>query len=110
MTAGKDLRKQLDASLPDQMEWDERDLVVLGIASNIADSIAELELQLRTDGLMVKGSMGQLRMNPVVTELRLQRSALARILEGIRLPNEVERPKSVRHQRAGRRSSWKAAS
>lgn len=102
-----DPRAVLDAALPDGMEWDERELVQLGILERLAKHIEALEAELAEHGYVDTGSKGQLRVSPLVSELRLQYAAMARIAEAIRLPNETEAPKSVRHQRAARRR-WAA--
>jgi len=97
-----DVRTTLDQALGDLYEWDPRELAMLAIAEAIQDTIRDLEDLLTAQGLMVSGSKGQPRLNPVVAELRLQRAALARTIEGIRLPDESAN-KSVRHQRAAQR-------
>jgi hypothetical protein len=104
-----DVRARFDAALPDEYEWDEREATLLAIAERQSARIEQLEALLDDQGLSVKGSTGQDRLNPLVAELRLQYSALARTVEGIRLPDETsETKKSVRHQRAAARR-WSAA-
>lgn len=98
-----DPRQVLEAALPENMEWDERELVLLGILDRQAKHIAELEAALATTGYLDTGSRGQVRVNPLVSELRLQYAAMARVAEAIRLPEEAGKPKSIRHQRAARR-------
>lgn len=87
-TAGDLLRTQLDASLPEGAEWDEREQALLNLASCQADDIAALEKLLVEQGATVRGSTGQSRLNPVFAELRQQRLALARILAEVKLPDE----------------------
>lgn len=100
-----DVRSRFDAALPDEYEWDEREATLLAIAERQSGRIEQLEALLTQQGLSVIGSTGQQRLNPLVAELRLQYAALARTVEGIRLPDESEQaaPKSVRHQRAAKR-------
>lgn len=96
-------RETLEAALPEGMEWDERELVLLSVLERQAGHIANLESALAEHGYLDQGSKGQLRVSPLVSELRLQYAAMARVAEAIRLPDETEKPKSIRHQRAARR-------
>ena len=98
-------RAVLDAALPDGMEWDEREIVQLGILERQAGHIQRLEKELKEHGYIDVGSKGQLRVSPLVSELRLQYAAMARVAEAIRLPGEQQN-KSVRHQRAANQR-WK---
>lgn len=59
-----------------------------------ADTVAELEKVLADDGMVVAGSTGQRRLNGAVSELRQARIALAKLLSGIALPDESDRPQS----------------
>lgn len=98
-----DVRTQFEAELPDGYRFDARDLVLLAAAERIAARIDALEAELESTGLMVSGSTGQLRLNPVVAEIRLQQTALARVLDGVHIPaGEGSVKKSPRHQRAAR--------
>jgi hypothetical protein len=94
-----DPRAVLEAALPAGMKWNQRELVQLGVIERLARHIGRLEEELKTHGYIDRGSMGQVRVSPIVTELRLQYAALARAAEGIRLPTEVQN-KSIRHQNA----------
>jgi hypothetical protein len=60
---------------------------LLELACRQADDLAALEQTIEEAGYMVKGSKGQPRLNPAVTEARLARAALARILGQIELPS-----------------------
>lgn len=55
--AGRKLRKQLDAALPEGMEWDEREEALLSLASNQADDIERLERLLIEQGSTVVGGL-----------------------------------------------------
>lgn len=99
-------RATLEAALPANMEFDEREIVLLGVLERQAVHIERLEAELSKLEYMDVGSAGQVRVNPLVAELRLQYAAMARTAEAIRLPDELSRPKSVRHQRAANRR-WK---
>jgi len=64
------------------------ELPLLALAARQADDTAALEALLASDGLSVAGSMGQMRLNAVVTELRQSRLALVRMLDALALPVE----------------------
>lgn len=97
------VRQRFEAELPDGWQFDARDLALLATAEKIAARIDELEAELRQTGLTVTGSQGQPRLSPLVPEIRLQQSALARVLEAVHVPAEPgEVRKSSRHQRAAR--------
>ncbi|MFJ4173465.1 hypothetical protein [Microbacterium sp. NPDC089696] len=98
-----DPRQTIEDALPEGMEWDERELVLLGILGRQAQHVEKLEAELADRGYVDTGSKGQVRISPFVSELRLQYAAMARVAEAIRLPDEAEKPKSVRHQRAANR-------
>ncbi|MGG7307552.1 hypothetical protein ACQXVK_10210 [Curtobacterium sp. AB451] len=102
--AGEALRRQYDAALGDDNEWDEKDLVVLELAARQANDIQALEAVLAAEGPTTLGSAGQTRLHPAIVELRLQRLSLARILAQIPLPDEFGQPKkNPTKQRASRR-------
>lgn len=71
------------------------------------DTIAGLEAAVRKHGAMVSGSQGQQVLNPAITEARLQRAQLARLLDQLGLPTE-EDSESVPDSPA-RRKARKAA-
>lgn len=96
LSAGTRLRRRVSRGV----EWDASERERLALAVAVADSIEQLEKLLEEQGLTLKGSMGQIRLNPAVTELRLQRSALARILSDLRIPTEDPAAKDPRKQRA----------
>jgi hypothetical protein len=99
-----DVAKRFQAALPEGWEYDSRESALLVLGQRVADRIDQLELLLAEQGLVVQGSTGQPRLSPLVSEIRLQQLALARILEGVRVPNEIEAPaKSARHQKAANR-------
>jgi hypothetical protein len=86
-------------------EYGPRELQVLAAAARQADDIAQMEALLAHEGLVVPGSRGQLRLSPVLGELRLARLALERLLGALSLPEADEVPRSaasVRAQKAAR--------
>jgi hypothetical protein len=95
----KDIEKQLQAELPEGWEWDARDLAVIRLAHATSETISRLEEELEQSGVVELGSKGQPRVSPLVSELRLQRESLARLLDRLTIPSD-DPPKSVVHQRA----------
>jgi hypothetical protein len=105
-TAGDRLVNQLNESLDEGDEFDEREQALLDLARRQADDIEALEAALKTQGAMVTGSMGQERLNPIFGELRQQRTALARILGAVNFRDESDgttSSKSVVRSRAAKR-------
>lgn len=102
---GRALWRSIHGALPtdaeDAMEFDERELAILRQACRQADDIASLEGALKAAGVTVRGSKGQPRLNPIVTELRMARIALARLLGELDIPGGVaEQPATARSRRA----------
>ena len=63
------------------------EVAVLEQACRSADLVDALADELDASDMMVPGSTGQMVLNPIVTELRLQRRALDRLLAGLNLPD-----------------------
>lgn len=63
---------------------------VLEDACRERDLIARLEEQLAQAELLVKGSMGQVVINPLVSELRQHRTTFAALIRQLKLPDEGE--------------------
>lgn len=64
------------------------ELRVLEHACQEQDLMARLEEALEDAQLIVKGSMGQSVINPLVSELRQHRSTFAALLRQLKLPDE----------------------
>jgi hypothetical protein len=64
------------------------ELVVLTDACRTADLIAVMEAGLAGQDLLVRGSQGQLVINPLISELRQYRAARAALLRQLKLPDE----------------------
>lgn len=79
----------MEGALPEGMEFDERESAILDLAVGMADAIEALEQLVEEQGLTVKGSQGQERFNPAVTELRQQRASLSRMLGMLRIPEDA---------------------
>lgn len=71
-------------------KWELRadELAVLGDACSTADMIHTMEAGLEGQDLMVRGSQGQLVINPLISELRQYRAARAALLRQLKLPDE----------------------
>lgn len=73
------------------------------------DLCDELTAQIERDGLVVRGSEGQPRANPLVTQLTAARRLLSLQIAQLQLPDEddqvVTSPQSAQRQRAAR-SRW----
>lgn len=80
------------------------ELIVLGEACRTMDTLARLDDALRGADLMVRGSQGQLRENPLLSEARQQRLALSRMLKQLDLPesDDVAEFKAQRRSRTNR--------
>lgn len=79
------------------------ELPILAAAARQVDAIAALEEAVEADGVLTAGSRGQTIVHPAVTEARLGRVTLARLLGSLSIPDESERPMtyaSVRAQKA----------
>jgi hypothetical protein len=63
------------------------ELFLLESAAKTADTIASLDAALVGQPLIVKGSMGQEREHPLLSEVRQQRTSLARLLGQLKLPD-----------------------
>ncbi|MFC9892123.1 hypothetical protein ACFVMC_00375 [Nocardia sp. NPDC127579] len=92
--------------------WDLRpdELRVLREAAREVDLIDALESALSKDSLMIPGSTGQQVVNPLVTELRQHRAALAALLRQLKLPDadggEAEKECRSTAARAAANARW----
>lgn len=101
--AGRDLwRRVLGA-----FELDPHEIPGLPLAARQLDDVAAWEQLLAGQGPVTVGSTGQPRLSAVVTELRQSRLAVAKLLDGLRLPldlAEEKRPSGPMAER-GRRAA-----
>lgn len=107
-TAGKALWRSIVKALPESMELDERELAILTLAARQADDVAKLEALVKKAGPMAKGSAGQPVLHPAVTEARMGRLAIDRLLGRLSLPAEDDAPRTEASRRAQRaaRARW----
>lgn len=66
-------------------DWDAHDEEVILEACRTADTIDELSEAIGRDGVMIKGSQGQLVLNGAVAERRQQQQSLARLITMLNL-------------------------
>lgn len=81
------------------------ELRVLGAACREQDLIDTMQAVLDESDLMIKGSMGQQVVHPLVSEIRQHRTVLAALLRSLKLPDEQGEAK-VNQQRSAGQSSW----
>ncbi|CAN5120231.1 hypothetical protein BH20ACT8_BH20ACT8_09710 [soil metagenome] len=78
---------------------------ILEEAAVTVDELGRLEHELADAPLVVPGSRGQMRANPLLAEVRAHRRVLDALLRSLSLPVEGEtvgRPRSPRHAAAAR--------
>lgn len=97
---GRALWRTLNAALPDDVEYDERERAILSLAARQADDAAALEEAVARDGATVAGSRGQPRLHPAVAELRQARIAISRLLGDLEIPDAADRPTTMPARRA----------
>jgi phage terminase small subunit len=74
--------------------------ILLESACKTADLVIRLESAMEGQPLVVKGSMGQAREHPLLSEARQQRGLLARLLAQMKLPDEDLPSVSLRSEQA----------
>jgi hypothetical protein len=83
---------------------------VLEDACRLSDVITALEDGMRGQELLVKGSMGQPVLNPLLAEQKTHRTALARLLSQLKLPDDpTGEQQAPNQQRAAAQSRWASA-
>ncbi|WP_148576058.1 hypothetical protein [Nocardioides caldifontis] len=84
------------------------ELILLETACKTVDLLDDLEAAMDGQPLITKGSMGQERENPLLSEARQQRAHLNRTLAQLKLPDESTGAQ-INHQRAGGHARWARA-
>jgi len=74
-------------STKETFDLSEAELEILETCAKTLDEIDELQKSIDQEGLTVKGSTGQTRVHPAVSELRQHRLALGRLLAQLQLPD-----------------------
>lgn len=109
--AGTALHEMILGGLPKDWELDDRESAVLDLACRQADVVAALEAAAEESGVMVKGSTGQMVVNPAVVEARQGRLAVDRLIGKIVLPEPEKAEGHTSATEMGRRAArarWSA--
>ena len=93
--------------LPPSQEWDERESALLSLAEAQAADIDRLQADIAKRGVRVKGRGGEV-LNQSISEVRMGRVALARILGQVDVPESLS-PASL-HGRKAAEARWAQAS
>ena len=107
----KDLRdagKAVWSSIASKYQLRPDEVTRLEAACRTADVIGMLEDAWRDLGnpMVSKGSMGQEVIHPLIGEIRTQRSSLASLLSGLKLPDDAAGEAPVNQQRDAANSKW----
>ncbi len=89
-----------------EFQLDARELLVLEQAARQADAVAALELEIAEAGLVGRGSRGQLRLSPTVSELRQARLSVAKLLRDLALPDHDGAKATSRRARKAATARW----
>lgn len=89
------------------------EIVLLETACRTLDTIAQLDAAMAGEPLTTRGSLGQLREHPLLSEARQQRMTLARLLRQLALPepDEIAAIRDAARSKRGRaaaRARWSA--
>jgi hypothetical protein len=101
--------RRLWAEIVAVYEFGPAEAATLELAARQADDLARLEAEVKATGTTVVGSKGQQRLNPKVSEIRLQRAALARLLGLLALPSDDDdtpRTAAGRRGQKAARARW----
>ena len=101
--------KRVWAAILDEFALDSRELLVLEQAARQADAVAALEAEIEGSGLLTRGSTGQMRLSQTVTELRMARLAVSKLLSDLALPDRDEETAASRQGRKAAEARWGAA-
>src|SRR4051812_15150555 len=86
--AGRRLFREIAADLHPTLEFDAKDLELLGRAAVIADLVDVLRRDLEARGPLVEGSTGRLMQPPSLDKIPRLQVQIARLLEKVRLEPE----------------------
>lgn len=97
---GRGLWERMHATLADDLRFSAKELELLRRACSLADREAALAGLIEQDGMMTKGSTGQMVLHPAVAELRHVESALTSLLTRISTEDSEGKPLTMKQQRA----------
>ncbi len=101
-SAGKRLRRTLNATLQPETEWTESESITLDILEAAADRVAALHVLLDVE--MVKEPVSTRRVTELAAEVRQHEAAIAKMVASLD-PN-MEQAKSQRHVAAAANARW----
>lgn len=103
---GRGLWRKVAGDVQPGWALDERDYALMLGACEAADRVAQLDALVASEGLMVKGSRGQMILNPAIGEARLQRQQSTALLAKVELSAPAPRTGHLSgRQRAALRSA-----
>lgn len=92
-SSGAALVARIRAEMAEEgLEPDARESELLVLAADLQDRVHELEAAIDEAGLTSTSKGGLVRLHPAVAEARQTRAALARVLAGIQMRDEVKNP------------------
>jgi len=89
-----------------EFQLDARELLVLEQAARQADAVEALEAEIAEAGLVGRGSRGQERLSPTVSELRQARLSVAKLLRDLALPDHDGATATTRRARKAATARW----
>lgn len=98
-------KSKLWSGITDKYDLRPDELRVLEEACREADLIDSMVVGMRARPLMVKGSMGQPTVNPLLSEIRLHRQTLAALMRQLDLPDDPAGEGAGKGSGPGSRSS-----
>jgi uncharacterized protein with von Willebrand factor type A (vWA) domain len=98
--------KRVWGSILREFTLDARELLVLEQAARQADAVEALELEIASAGLVGRGSRGQLRLSPSVSELRQARLSVAKLLRDLALPDHDGATATTRRASKAATARW----
>jgi uncharacterized protein with von Willebrand factor type A (vWA) domain len=98
--------KRVWGSILREFQLDARELLVLEQAGAQADAVEALELEIASAGLVSRGSRGQPRLSPTVSELRQARLSVAKLLRDLALPDRDGGTATTRRARKAAEARW----
>lgn len=107
--AGLGLRgRRLWHAIADPFDLEPHERELLEEAARTLDRLADCQTAIRRDGTMITGSRGQMVAHPLLTEERMQRQVLARLLAGLGVPDDVDDTiAAARFGRRGAEARWR---
>jgi hypothetical protein len=100
---------ELWARLAVPFTWEPEELVILEQMARLNDTQAILAAEARTQPIMLEGSTGQLKLNPLWGELRMLRLAIAKLAKDVMVTEEPAKPAKKTGRGSGSMTTTEAA-